>query len=214
MTSGFPTGPLPGLNRALTGREAEELNKYLDLLTKWQRSHRLVGSTRRAWLIENVVMDSLRFLDLVPRDAERLVDIGSGAGIPGIPIAVVRPSVEIVMVEAMRRRVSFLATVIRELTLANASVVESRVERLGSEHERKFDIAVMRCAGTSEELVPQAKRLVRPGGVVVASASPGQPATDSAGGKLVEAHGPGHRRYFRRWDVRAAGGGPIKGFFV
>ena len=199
MTPGLPNRPLPGLRRRLTEPEANSIDKYLDLLSKWQRSHRLVGSTSRPWLIENVVIDSLRFLEFIPTDARRVVDIGSGAGIPGIPIAVVRPSVEIMMVEAMRRRVSFLSTVIRELGLTNASVAESRVEQLGPEYERAFDIAVMRCAGTPASLVPRVMRLVKLGGTVVASGSPRQTSSDALGGELVEVLDAGEPRYFRRW---------------
>jgi 16S rRNA (guanine527-N7)-methyltransferase len=198
---GFPNRPLPGLRRELTDQEARSIDKYLNLLSKWQRAQRLVGSTSRPWLIENVLIDSLRFLELIPKDARRVVDIGSGAGIPGIPVAVVRPSLEIVMVEAMRRRVSFLATVIRELALINASVVESRVEQLGPEYDRAFDVAVMRCAGTAESLVPRVMTLVKLGGTVVASSSPHQSPSDALGGELVPVAGSGERRYFRRWRL-------------
>ena len=199
MISGLPNRPLPGLSRSLTEREAESLDKYLNLLNKWQRSHRLVGSTSRAWLIENVVIDSLVFLDLIPGDTRCIVDIGSGAGIPGIPIAVVRPSIDVVMVEAMRRRVSFLSTVIRELSLANASVVASRVEDLGQKYERKFDVAVMRCAGPPAGLVPLVMRLVKTGGAVVASGSPKERLAPASDGEHVEVHAGRDVRNFRRW---------------
>jgi 16S rRNA (guanine527-N7)-methyltransferase len=189
------------LNRAPTNPEVVLLGKYLDLLEKWQKTRRLVGSSSRPWLIEHVVIDSLRFLELIPAGVRRVVDVGSGAGIPGVPIAVVRPSMGVVMVEAMRWRVSFLSTVIRELALTNASVVESRLEELGPEYDRSFDSAVMRCAGKAQDLVPSAMRLVRSGGTVIVSGPPAQYPMDSMGGEVVEVHGAGETRHFRRWTV-------------
>ena len=204
MTADLPTDPLPGLNRPLTPRESVALSKYLISLTKWQKAQRLVGSTDRSWLIENVIVDSFRFLGLIPNNTRDLVDIGSGAGIPGVPIAIVQPSVQVVLVEAMRRRASFLRNVIRELPLPNATVLESRVERLGEAYERKFDVAVMRCAGRVPLLLPDVLKLVRKGGVVVAASSPTHDRNSVGDGETVEVSGePGDDtvRFFRRWST-------------
>jgi 16S rRNA (guanine527-N7)-methyltransferase len=185
----------------LTPPEGRLVGNYLNTLVKWQSVHRLVGSTDRAWLIDNVIVDSLRFLALIPDDIDSIVDIGSGAGIPGVPIAIVRPSVNVLLVEAMRRRVSFLANVIRVLPLPNASVVESRVERLGEEYAHKFDVAVMRCAGHVPLLLQDVLRLVRKGGVVLAASSPERASTRDDGGETVEVRDlpMGSARTFRRW---------------
>lgn len=161
---------LPGLARPLTRSEGARVHKYLVLLVKWQRSHRLVGSAKPAWLIENVLLDSLCFLDALPTAAVRVADLGSGAGLPGIPIAIVRPELTMTLIEPRQRRASFLSTVIRELGLAHARVVPTRVQALGPEYAGRFDAVVMRCAGEVWGLLDNALGLVRRGGAVIASA--------------------------------------------
>ena len=194
------TRPLPGLERPLSASEAAKAGKYLELLIKWQRTHRLVGSTDPQWLIDNVLLDSLCFLAAVPPEARRIADIGSGAGLPGIPLAIVRSEVAFTLVEPRRRRVSFLTTVIRELELQNTQVIESRVEALPATHAGHFDVAVMRCTGDLDELLPAVFSLLVAEGVVVASGRP-----DEAGpqGSVIAVDlGGGAQRRLRRW-VRA-----------
>lgn len=201
MTPPSLKGSLPGLGRQLTDREAVTVDKYLILLVKWQGAQRLVGSTDREWLVQNVVLDSFSFLPLIPQTTAALVDIGSGAGIPGIPIAVVRPQLSVVLVEPKRKRASFLSTAARELGLANVRVVERRVEQLGPAYDRRFDIAVMRCAGATSHLLAHAKRLVAPPGAVLVAASPSTTTDDNLGGELLtETIGP-LQRHVRRWIV-------------
>ena len=161
------------LRRPLTRLELSKFYKYLDLLLKWQKSQRLVGSTEPGWIVENLLLDSLLFLPVLPSPLRTLLDLGSGAGLPGIPLKIVLGEVELVLVEARRKRVSFLASVIRELGLEHARVVGRRVEDAMDELEGGFDAVVMRCVGDPGDLLPIASRLVvRPGGVVVASGPP------------------------------------------
>jgi 16S rRNA (guanine527-N7)-methyltransferase len=162
---------MPGLERPLTSHEGDQLHKYLNILLKWQKSHRLVGSVDPQWLTENVVMHSLAFLGALPVSVRALADVGSGAGLPGIPLAIARPELELTLIEARQRRVSFLSTVVRELELAGVRVVGARVESLGQEYVGAFDAVVMRCAGEVASVLPPARRLVRTGGVVVVSAN-------------------------------------------
>src|SRR5207244_13588960 len=89
--------------------------KYLDLLLKWQKSQRLVGSTEPGWIVENLLLDSLLFLPVLPFPLRTLLDLGSGAGLPGIPLKIVLNEVHLVLVAARRQCVSFVASVIREL---------------------------------------------------------------------------------------------------
>jgi len=129
---------------------------------------------KASWLIENVVLDSLTFLELLPAEALEVADVGSGAGIPGVPIAIVRPDLALTLIEGRRRRVSFLSTVIRELGLSRTTVVEARVEDLAGSHRDRFDAIVMRCAGSPEALLPPARTLLRSGGAIIMSARRGR----------------------------------------
>jgi len=165
--------PLPGLGRPLMRPEGDLILKYLELLIKWQRAHRLIGSTDRAWMVKNIVLDSFAFLGQLPRGARTIADVGSGAGVPGIPIAVVRPGLEVSLVEIRRHRVSFLSTVIRELGLPNVEVVAARIEDLSVSRGEHFDAVVMRCAGPPVSVLPHAFAILRPTGVVVMTAKRG-----------------------------------------
>jgi 16S rRNA (guanine527-N7)-methyltransferase len=182
------------LGRELEHHEIESFGKYLALLEKWQRVHRLVGSTDPEWVVENLFLDSLLFLRVLPSDIISVADLGSGAGFPGIPIKIVRSRLAVALIEARQRRVSFLSTVVRELSLTGARVVSGRAQ--DAPLAGSFSAVVMRCAGDAEELVSDAERLVVPGGVVVVA---GPPAVhELTRGEWVEVPGvrPGLSRRF------------------
>src|SRR5438046_6785393 len=161
------------LGRPLTWHEQDLFSKYLLLLIKWQKSQRLVGSIDPDWIVENLFLDSLLFLKVLPSPLRTLLDLGSGAGLPGIPLKIVLAEVELVLVESRRKRLSFLSSAVRELGLEHARVVARRVEDAIEELQSGFDAVVTRCAGDPGALMTVAARLVvRPGGVVVASGPP------------------------------------------
>ncbi|MBM4439222.1 MAG: 16S rRNA (guanine(527)-N(7))-methyltransferase RsmG [Candidatus Rokubacteria bacterium] len=194
---------LPGVGRELTALEADNIDKYLNLLTKWQGSHRLVGSVEPGWLLQNVVVDSLAFLEAVPPTARRIADIGSGAGLPGVPIAIMRRDLELVLIEPRRRRASFLSATIRELDLTHVSLIESRVEELRV--PATFDAAMMRCAGDVVGLIPVVFPLLRSGGALIASGMPGRQRSEAPTrglfpAEIVTVRLPGGSlRHLRRW---------------
>jgi len=184
---------LPGVGRELTALEADNIDKYLNLLTKWQGSHRLVGSVEPGWLLQNVVVDSLAFLEAVP----------PGAGLPGVPIAIMRRDLELVLIEPRRRRASFLSATIRELDLTHVSLIESRVEELRV--PATFDAAMMRCAGDVVGLIPVVFPLLRSGGALIASGMPGRQRSEAPTrglfpAEIVTVRLPGGSlRHLRRW---------------
>jgi 16S rRNA (guanine527-N7)-methyltransferase len=190
------TVSLPGLHRPLTSTEGQQICKYLELLSKWQKTHRLIGSTAVGWMIKNIILDSLAFLELVPSDVRRVADVGSGAGVPGVPIAIVRPGLEMSLIEIRRRRVSFLATAVRELKLEGVEVLATRVEDLASTHREHFDAVVMRCVGAPDSILSPAFTILRRGGALVMTTRRGSTTNEM---KEVAIDMPdGTRRHFRR----------------
>jgi 16S rRNA (guanine527-N7)-methyltransferase len=183
------------LGRSLTQAEIALFEKYLALLMKWQRSQRLVGSIDPMWMTRNLLLDSLAFVPVLDGCVETLVDVGSGAGIPGIPIKIVCPNIVVALVESRQRRVSFLRAVARELRLCGLEVLDRRIEALGVERGEAFDAAVMRCTGKWEPLVDAILPVLRPGGRIIASGPPG--ATPLARGTWVNIQlATGERRRF------------------
>ena len=162
------------LNRNLTAAEASDFSKYFNILLKWQRVHRLLGSTEPGWIVDRIFLDSLLFLRVLPPAAKKILDVGSGAGIPGIPLKIVVPDLRLTMIESRQRRASFLSTVARELCLRDVSVIPARLESITREATDHFDAVVARCAGDVGFLFGLGARLIRPGGVVIASGPPAE----------------------------------------
>jgi len=189
------------LGRPLGVLELEAFDKYLVLLRKWQRVQRLVGSSEPEWIVENLFLDSLLFLRVLPRDLAAIADVGSGAGFPGIPLKIVLPDVDVTLIESRQRRASFLTAAIRELGLARARVVSARVETIQEGLLGAVGAVVMRCAGGMKELLPAVSRLVSPGGMIVCSGPPAREPLE--GGEWVEVQGykPGRTRLFAVFRV-------------
>ena len=168
------------LGRSLTDTEASRTRKYLKILEKWQRKRRLVGSTEHEWMVIHLVLDSWAYLRILPsyvRQASddkgkiEILDFGSGAGIPGVPLAIVLSEANFTLLEGRERRVSFLSEVVRELGLRNCTVFHGRAESAADLYER-YDAVVMRCAGEPADVVPQALRFTRPYAPVILSGPP------------------------------------------
>jgi len=139
---------------------------------KWQKIHRLLGSDEPGWIVQHVFLDSLLFRRVLPDGVHTVLDAGSGAGVPGLPLKIVDPSLDLTMVEARQRRASFLATAIRELSLSQTRVIPDRLESVVRASADRFDAVVARCAGDLGFLFGIGAHLVKPGGVVVASGPP------------------------------------------
>lgn len=172
LTSRLGAGAEAILGRPLTPGEDDLFGKYLTLLRKWDRVYRLIGSPQPDWIIDNVLLDSLLFARFIPAGRVEVVDIGSGAGIPGIPLKIVRPDIVLTMVEARRRRASFLRTALRELGLEGARIINERVETLLPALAGTFDVAVSRCAAKVEAILTVGAALVKERGLVVVAGPP------------------------------------------
>src|SRR5207237_6401292 len=125
---------------------------------------------------KGLFLDSLLFRSMLPRGRGlRMVDIGAGAGIPGIPLRIVDPSIVLTLVESKRKPVSFLLSLVRELDLGDVGVCHGRAEDVTTQYPDlvgQFDIALSRAAGNLPGLLPAAMRYVRTVCVFIASGLP------------------------------------------
>ena len=117
------------LGLALEGQAVERLLAYLALMAKWNRTYNLTAVRDPLAMVSHHLLDSLAVLPHLPMpSAGKLADAGSGAGLPGIPLAIARPEWSVVLAEANQKKAAFLRQATMELGLHNASVHEGRVE--------------------------------------------------------------------------------------
>ena len=163
------------LQRVPLPEELQAFSRYLSLLLEWNRAHHLTGYRTASEVTEKLFLDSLLFLRWMKPGAWRVLDLGAGAGIPGIPMRIVEPRIKLTLLEARRRWTSFLAVAVRELGLEGAQVLSGRAEKLlASEPALKgaFDIVVTRAAGPIRSILPLALDFLTPGGRLISSGPP------------------------------------------
>lgn len=117
---------LARLNLTLDAPRVEALLAYLDLMAKWNRVYNLTSIVDPERMISHHLLDSLAVLPHI--DAECLLDVGSGAGLPGIPLALARPELKLTLLEASQKKVAFLQQVAIQLRLDNVEAVHARAE--------------------------------------------------------------------------------------
>lgn len=146
----------------------EQLLKYIALLAKWNRTYNLTAVRKQEEMVGHHLLDSLAILPHLPMpaDAPALADVGSGAGLPGIPIALARPAWQVTLVEASGKRAAFLRQASIELSLSNVTVEETRVEQLRP--LRRFSVVVSRAFSGLAQFIAACRHLVAPDGVLAA----------------------------------------------
>lgn len=147
------------------GSEAQsQLLRHLELLEKWNRIHNLTAVQDKAKAVSVHLLDSL---SVVPHlEGKRFLDVGSGAGFPGIPIAVARPDIQMDLLDSNHKKYAFLKQAIAELGLKNARAVCERVESWRPAGQ--FDCIISRALAEIAEFVALVKHLLAPGGVIAA----------------------------------------------
>ena len=161
----------------LSDEQIAKLDRYVALLLSWNERLNLTAVTAPRAIVEKHLLDSLA---LVPHLAgETLLDVGTGAGLPSVVLAIVRPTLAITAVESIHKKVAFVRTVSRELGLS------LRVEAVRLEtwrHEPTFDVAVSRATFDPAEWVERGATFVAPGGRLIAMLSAQQTAPPPSDG--------------------------------
>jgi 16S rRNA (guanine527-N7)-methyltransferase len=149
-------------------RDAQsKLAAYLDLLTKWNRVYNLTAIRERRHMESHHVEDALAALPHLPDAPEvRLLDVGSGGGIPGIPLAIARPGWRVVLLDANGKKVTFLTQAAIELGLVNVRTVASRIEDYAP--AARFDVVIARAFSDLATFAAAALNQVASDGVIVA----------------------------------------------
>lgn len=163
---GTPAEPDTERHRLPPAARIQLLN-YVDLLAKWNRAYNLTAIRDRPRMITHHVNDALAVLPVLPAgDAVRVLDVGTGGGTPGIPLAIARPAWTCVLLDSNQKKVTFVTQAIIELGLANAEAVAARVEAY--EPEAPFDVVISRAFSDLATFARAAAPRVAPGGMIVA----------------------------------------------
>jgi 16S rRNA (guanine527-N7)-methyltransferase len=110
----------------LDAEQVSRLLAYLDLLQRWNRAYNLTAVRDRADMVTRHLLDSLVVLPWIP--GGRLLDAGSGAGLPGVPLAIARPDLDVTLLDSAGKKIRFLEHLRRELGLRNVTPVQARLE--------------------------------------------------------------------------------------
>ena len=153
---------------ALPASAREQLLAYVALLAKWNRTYNLTAIRAPLSMVSHHLLDSLAVLPHLPMPAARaaLVDAGSGAGLPGIPLAVARPDWRVTLAEANQKKAAFLRQAVIELGLSNVEVHEGRVEAWRP--ATRFAVVISRAFAELAEFIAACRHLVEPGGFLAA----------------------------------------------
>lgn len=152
---------------SLSAEARSALSAYLDLLAKWNRVYNLTSIRDRSQMDALHAEDALAVLPWLPsRSGVRLLDVGSGGGLPGIPIAIARPDWHVVLVEASGKKAAFLRQATIELSLGNVHVKATRIEDYRS--KPPFDVVISRAFSDLATFVRLARSHVAPDGAIAA----------------------------------------------
>lgn len=170
MTSDFPADLRHALDAGLTtlGLDAPALAppllNYLALLVRWNTAYNLTAIRDPREMVDKHLLDSLAMHAHATSGA--LADLGSGAGLPGIPLAIAQPALQVTLVESAGKKARFMREAVRVLGLDNARVAESRAELL--DESGKYDFITARALATLRGIVEVGGHLLKPGGALLA----------------------------------------------
>ena len=180
----------------LSPTQLDQLDTFAQMLVDANRKLNLTRITSPEDIVTSHYLDSLTCLTAVTVEQNaRVIDVGTGAGFPGVPIAIARPDLNVTLLDSQRKRLDFLSEATRTLGLSNLQTVHARAENAGREgqHRDAYDLAVTRALANMRVLVELCLPFVKAGGYLVAQKGAGieeeleraRPVNGQIGGKLV-----------------------------
>lgn len=166
---------------------------YMNLLVEWNKKINLTAITEEKDIILKHFVDSLTVLKYI-KENKSIVDVGTGAGFPGIPLAIMNDSLKITLVDSLNKRINFLNEVCNKIKLKNTKAIHSRAEEFGQDnnYRESYDIAISRAVSNLTVLAEYLLPLVKVGGKIICMKGPdieeelkqAKSAIDILGGKF------------------------------
>jgi 16S rRNA (guanine527-N7)-methyltransferase len=155
---------LESLKLPLSEDKVEQLLDFIKLIEKWNKAYNLTAIRDKEDMVRLHLLDSLAIAPFI--EGKRVIDIGTGAGLPGIPLAIYLPEIEFVLLDSNAKKTRFVQQAILELKLKNASVCHHRVEQYHP--EKPFDAVITRAFAGLSDIVKLTAHLLSKDGVLLA----------------------------------------------
>ena len=181
---------LEELNITLTDEQIEQFLQYYEMLVEKNKVMNLTGITEYEEVIQKHFLDSLSLIRVIPDIASQkltVIDLGTGAGFPGIPLKIAFPELDITLMDSLNKRILFLQEVIDALGLKKVSAVHGRAEEMASNatHRQQYDLCVSRAVSNLAVLTEYCLPFVKKGGLFVAYKSADSDAEIQEGKKAI-----------------------------
>lgn len=154
---------LIALNLSVDDEKVAKLLAFIALIEKWNKAYNLTAIRRRAEMVNLHLLDSVAILPYL--EGKRMIDVGTGAGLPSIPLAIYRPDIEFQLLDSNAKKTRFVQQAILELKLSNVKVTHSRVEDF--EPEQPFDTVLTRAFASLPEIVDLTQHLISENGTLL-----------------------------------------------
>jgi len=142
---------------------------YLSELKRWNRAYSLTALKTDKDIITKHFLDSCLYLRAIPKGVQKIIDVGSGAGFPGIALKIIMPEIEFSLIEPSRKKSAFLRHITRTLGLKGIDIIEKRVEDI---KDMQFDIALTRALFSAMDFLKKTSHIVKKGGFFILSKGP------------------------------------------
>ena len=183
------------INIQIQNEQIEQLYNYMNLLIEWNEKINLTAITEPNEIILKHFVDSLTISKYINKN-EKIADIGTGAGFPGIPLKILNPDNEIVLIDSLNKRINFLNEVIKSNNLNRIQAIHARAEEIGhnNNYRGQFDVVTSRAVAKLNVLLEYMLPLVKAGGKCICLKGPNteqeideaKNALDILGGKIIK----------------------------
>lgn len=163
------------LGWTVNDRQGEQFQRYWELLVEWNEKMNLTAITQPEEVVEKHFLDSMTLLSWGKlRQGARVIDVGTGAGFPGIPLKIMRPDIDLTLLDGTQKRLNFLGEVCRQLHISSTRV-HKRAEEAGLDKtmRERFDLAVARAVAPMNILAEYCMPLIKMKGHFIAMKGPG-----------------------------------------